>query len=180
MNCKILLTGAPGVGKTTAIRKIAESLAPGASGFYTEEKREGGRRTGFDIITLDGRRAPLSHINIRGRQRVGRYGVDVNSIDSVAVPTIERVIESEQVIIIDEIGKMELFSRKFREIVKRSFDMPRPIVAVIMLKSNPFADALKQRGDVELVEITTLNRDSIPSVIAAKVRSCLEHPKEPS
>jgi nucleoside-triphosphatase len=180
MNCKILLTGAPGVGKTTAIRKIAESLAPDASGFYTEERRESGHRTGFDIVTLDGRRAPLSHVNIRGRQRVGRYGVDVYSIDSVAVPTIQRAIESEQIIIIDEIGKMELFSQKFQTIVKEAFDSPRPIVAVIMLKQNPFADALKKRGDVELIEITPFNRDSTPAVIAARVRSCPGQPKEPS
>jgi nucleoside-triphosphatase len=180
MSCKILLTGVPGVGKTTAIRKIAESLSPYVSGFYTEEKRESGRRSGFDFVTLDGRRAPLSHVNIGGRQRVGRYGVDVQSIDSVAVPIIERAIESEQIIIIDEIGKMELFSQKFRTIIKKAFDSPRPIIAVIMLKSNPFADALKERGDTELFEITPLNRDSIPAAIAAKVRSCMQLSKDNS
>jgi len=94
MGDKILLTGPPGVGKTTVIRKIAALLSAEASGFYTEEKREGGRRVGFDIVTLNGRRAPLSHMEIPGKTRVGRYGVDIQSLEAVAVPAIEEALQS--------------------------------------------------------------------------------------
>jgi nucleoside-triphosphatase len=167
----ILLTGVPGIGKTTAIRKIADLLGADASGFYTEEKRAQDRRVGFEIVTLAGKRAPLSNVDIPGGRRVGRYGVDVASIDSVAVPAIDEAIAAGRIVIVDEIGKMELFSSRFRESVVKAFDAPCPVVAVIMLKQNPFADALKERDDAELIELTMANRDEIPARIVAQLRS---------
>lgn len=158
---KILLTGVPGVGKTTVARKVAEMLGHAAGGFYTEETREKGKRTGFDIITLDGRRAALSRANKKSRYRVGKYGVDVESIEHIAVPAIEHAIAERKVIIIDEIGKMELFSEKFRESVTNAFNAPNPVLAVIMLKPHPFADSIKQRTDTRIIEVTVSNRDSI-------------------
>ncbi len=171
MITKILLTGVPGAGKTTVIRKVAEALGQKAAGFYTLEKRQGRQRVGFEIITLDGNRAMLSHENISSKYRVGRYGVDVDALDSVAVPSIEKAISAGLVTIIDEIGKMELFSRNFREAVMRAFDSAAPLVAVIMLKPNEFADRLKHRADVELIEVSPANRDALPALIAEKVIS---------
>ncbi|RJP21374.1 MAG: NTPase [Candidatus Abyssobacteria bacterium SURF_5] len=176
MSSKILLTGAPGIGKTTAIRKVAEGLGARASGFYTEEMREGGRRVGFEIVTLDGRRAPLSHIGIPGKQRVGRYGVDTESMDSVAVPAIKRAIEEGHIVIIDEIGKMELFSHRFRQVVLKAFGSSSPVVAVIMAKPNPFADSLKERDDADLIELTHSNRDSVPAKIIEDILFFLRKP----
>jgi nucleoside-triphosphatase len=169
MNAKILLTGAPGVGKTTVVREVARLLGPKAAGFYTEERREGHRRVGFDIITLDGRRATLSHVNKKSKCKVGKYGVDVPSLDSVAVSAIEHAVARNKIIIIDEIGKMELFSEKFREAVVRAFDSPNPTLAVIMLKPNPFADSIKQKPGVHLIEVTLSNRDSLPRKMARQL-----------
>jgi nucleoside-triphosphatase len=169
MPAKVLLTGVPGIGKTTVIREVARLLGPDAAGFYTEETRAGGRRTGFDIITLDGRRAVLSRVKKKSRFRVGRYGVDIEAIDFLAVSSIEDAIQRNKTVIIDEIGKMELFSGKFRESVRRAFDSANPTVAVIMLKSNPFADSIKQKPDVELIEVTLSNRDSLPQRIFAEL-----------
>ena len=59
----LLLTGRPGVGKTTVVRRVVERLSRPTGGFYTCELREGGRRTGFEIVTLDGQRATLSHVD---------------------------------------------------------------------------------------------------------------------
>ncbi|RJP75376.1 MAG: NTPase [Candidatus Abyssobacteria bacterium SURF_17] len=158
---KILLTGVPGIGKTTVATKVAESLGQAAGGFYTEETREGGKRTGFDIITLDGQRATLSRVNKKSKYRVGKYGVDVESIERVAVPAIQQAITERKAVIIDEIGKMELFSEKFRELVTNAFNAPNPVLAVIMLKSHPFADFIKQRPDTKTLEVTPSNRDSL-------------------
>jgi nucleoside-triphosphatase len=169
MPAKVLLTGVPGIGKTTVIREVARLLGADAAGFYTEETRAGGRRAGFDIITLDGQSAVLSRVKKKSRFRVGRYAVDIEAVDSIAVSSIKDAIERNKTIIIDEIGKMELFSEKFRESVKRAFDSPNPTVAVIMLKSNPFADSIKQRPDVELIEVTLSNRNSLPQRIAAEI-----------
>ena len=165
----ILLTGVPGVGKTTVIKEVAERLGQNAGGFYTEEKRHGRNRVGFDIVTLDGRRAALSHVNIKGRHRVGKYGVDVAAIDSVAVSSIDDAIASGKTVVVDEIGKMELFSQRFRESVARALDAPVPTVAVIMLKPNPFADAVKQRTDVKIIEVTPSNRDALPARIVEEL-----------
>ena len=166
---KILLTGVPGVGKTTVIKEIVRFLGDNAAGFYTEETRQGGRRTGFDIVTLDGRRAVLSRANERSRYRVGKYGVDIEGSDSVAGPAVEAAIDGNRTVIIDEIGKMELFSQKFRASVTRAFDSPNPTVAVIMLKANSFADSIKRRPDVKIIEVTNSNRDSLPRRIAGEL-----------
>ncbi|MBI4830749.1 MAG: NTPase [Candidatus Lindowbacteria bacterium] len=159
MSRKILLTGPPGCGKTTLIRKIAQSLGQGANGFYTEERVESGRRIGFDIVTLDGRRAPLSHVKSRTRYRVGKYGVNIEAIDSVAVPSIENAIAQCRTVIVDEIGKMELFSERFKSAVQRAISAPNPLIAVIMLKSNPFADSIKSVPGVRIINISPANRD---------------------
>lgn len=166
---KILLTGVPGVGKTTVIKKVATALGDHASGFYTEEVREANARTGFDIITLDGRRAVLSRKGLKSGHMVGRYGVDLRGIDAIAVSAIEDAVSSGRTLIIDEIGKMELFSETFRQSVLRAFDSPSTIVAVIMLKSNPFADGIKNRRDVRIVEVTPANRDSLPSDLLSEL-----------
>ncbi len=165
MPARILLTGVPGVGKTTVVREVARLLGPNAAGFYTEETRERGRRTGFDIVTLDGRRAPLARAGGKSRHRVGRYGVDLDGLDSVAVAAIEDALNGEGTIIIDEIGKMELFSEKFRRAVTKAFDSRNPVVAVIMQKRNPFADSIKRRADVTIIEVTISNRASLPGQI---------------
>jgi nucleoside-triphosphatase len=163
---KILLTGVPGIGKTTVIRKVTHLLGDKAAGFYTEERREGKRRVGFDLITLDGARAALSHVNIHSAHRVGRYGVDIRAMDSIGAFTIEKAIGQRKVIIIDEIGKMELFSTKFRDAVMKAFESGSAIVAVIMKKPHPFADSIKRRGDVQLIEVIQSNREALPARIA--------------
>jgi nucleoside-triphosphatase len=168
MGQKILLTGVPGVGKTTIIKKVVAGLGDRAAGFFTEEVREASTRSGFDVITLDGRRAVLSRKTLKSRHRVGKYGVDVRGIDSVAVPAIDDAVSRNKIVVIDEIGKMELFSKAFREAVMRAFAAPNPLVAVIMLKPNPFADAIKQRDYVEVIRVTEGNRDSLPRTILSK------------
>jgi nucleoside-triphosphatase len=168
MALKVLLTGLPGVGKTTIVTQVAQQVGSTAGGFYTEETREGGKRTGFDIITLAGKRAALSRIGRKSPCRVGKYGVDVQSIERVGVPAIEEAIAGGKCIIIDEIGKMELFSEKFREAVTKAFNSPNPVLAVIMLKSHPFADSIKRRANVKIIEVTVSNRDSLPRQLLAE------------
>ncbi|MGD2178383.1 MAG: nucleoside-triphosphatase, partial [Anaerolineae bacterium] len=120
MGRTLLLTGRPGVGKTTVIKKVAEALRDQAGGFYTEEIRgPDGRRRGFQLVTLDGDEAIMAHVDLRGegRPRVSRYGVDVDAIQQVGVTAVQRAMAANQVIIVDEIGKMELFCEPFKEAV---------------------------------------------------------------
>ena len=113
-----LLTGAPGTGKTTIIREAVARAHVKAGGFYTQEMRVGGKRQGFNIVTLDGQSTILAQTDNPGPHRVGKYSVNITHLDSVGVPAIYQAIDESDVVIVDEIGKMELFSLRFREAVE--------------------------------------------------------------
>jgi nucleoside-triphosphatase len=157
----ILLTGLPGVGKTTLIKKLSKELAGlHPVGFYTEEIREGGIRKGFALISLNGTKGLLSHIEIEGPYRVGKYRVDVKGfedfIDSVAFSAHET-----NLVIIDEIGKMECMSSKFRRFIKEILDSEKLVIATIALKGKGLIEEIKKRNDVWFFEVTRGNRDSL-------------------
>jgi len=168
-NPKVLLTGRPGVGKTTVIMKVIEGFKGRAGGFYTEEMRKGNVREGFRIKTLDGRDGILAHINHSGPFRVGRYGVDVESFDEIAIPSLERALERDELIIIDEIGKMELFSKRFRALILRILASEKKTLGVIHKRIDPFTQRIRQWPSVEIWTITETNRNSLPSLILEKV-----------
>jgi len=155
----ILITGIPGIGKTTLIMKIMEAMKDvGPVGFYTDEIREKDIRTGFSLTSITGGRSILSHVSIKSRFRVSKYGVDVAGFESF----IERIPffdEKVGVIVIDEIGKMECFSSKFTKLVKALLDSEKSFIATIALKGEGLIAEVKRRSDVELFEITRDNRD---------------------
>jgi nucleoside-triphosphatase len=156
-----LLTGSPGTGKTTVIRQaIARSKAK-AGGFYTEEIRSGGTRQGFRIVTLDGQDAILSYVDSHSRYRVSKYGVDIQNLDNVGVAAINQAIEESDLIVIDEIGKMELFSPRFREAVLKAIDSGKKVLGTIMLSPHPFADDIKRHPKVKVVQLTRANHNKV-------------------
>ncbi|MBM3141637.1 MAG: NTPase [Chloroflexi bacterium] len=156
-----LLTGSPGTGKTTVIRQaIARSKAK-AGGFYTEEIRSGGTRQGFRIVTLDGQDAILSHVDSHSRYRVSKYGVDIQNLDNVGVAAINQAIEGSDLIVIDEIGKMELFSPRFREAVLKAIDSGKKVLGTIMLSPHPFADDIKRHPKVKIVQLTRADHNEV-------------------
>ncbi len=170
MLANLLLTGRPGVGKTTLVRRVLEELNDvTAAGFYTAEIRSGGQRLGFRAVTLDGRETVLAHVEIPGKPRVSRYGVDVAAFERLALPGLVPGSPAS-LIVIDEIGKMECFSRAFREAVVRALDADTPVLATIALRGDRFIEGLKARGDVELVEITPANRDRLVEELVASLK----------
>lgn len=160
MTKNVLITGPPGVGKTTVLIRVARSME-GADGFYTEEMREEGDRVGFRIVSLKGETGVLSHRNMEGEHRVGKYTVDLDSLEEIGVRSIRRALEGGGPVIIDEIGKMELLSPSFKEWVERALDSPYPVLGTIKAGRDTFCDAIKERGDVTLLEMTRENRDSM-------------------
>lgn len=169
----LLVTGPPGCGKTTLIRNAVAELGVPAAGFYTEEIRSAGRREGFALVTMDGRRTTLASVRIRSPHRVSRYGVDVEALEAVGVAALEATGAAAELVVIDEIGKMELFSSRFREAVLRALDGGRPVLASIMLSSHPFADALKARPDVRLIHLTPETRERALGEVVAALRAML-------
>jgi nucleoside-triphosphatase len=168
-----LLTGRPGCGKTTLIRRLVEGLGVPAGGFYTEEIRHGGRREGFALITLDGQTATLASVHTPSHRRVSKYGVDLEAIDEVGVPAIERATAASALVVIDEIGKMELFSNRFRQAVLSALESGKPILGSIMLVPHPWADAIKARPEVEVILLTEANRSQLQSDLLARLRDRL-------
>jgi nucleoside-triphosphatase THEP1 len=156
----ILLTGSPRCGKSTLIEKLVQRLEGSMTGFFTREIREGGRRVGFSITTLDGKEGELAHTRIPGRIRVGRYGVNLVDIDQIAVPSMIPFTADDWVVI-DEIGKMECYSARFRETLIRVLDADNRLIGSIALKGTPFIEDIKRRSDVRLIRVTEQNRDRL-------------------
>jgi len=132
-----------------------------AGGFYTEEIRNQGARHGFRLVTLDGQSAILAHINIHSPYLVSKYGVDIDSLDRVGVSALRRAAQQCDLVVIDEIGKMELFSTNFREAVLQIIDSGKKVLGTIMLTPYPWADAIKQKPQVNLVTVTRDNHHQV-------------------
>ncbi len=164
----ILLTGPPGCGKSTIIEEVLQRINLPCTGFFTREMRERGRRVGFSIATLDGRRGIMAHIDIQSRYRVGKYGVNLQNIDTIAVPSM--VAENDNVVVVvDEIGKMECFSEMFRQTLLRVLDSPNTLVGSIALKGDAFINAIKKRADTRVTPVFEKNRDLLAEEVLSSV-----------
>lgn len=169
---QVLLEGRPGIGKTTVARRLVARLRHDdvpVAGFTTEELRDGGRRVGFAIETVDGRRSTLAHINLAGPPRVGKYGVDLAAFEKLALPSLDA--GPGTVAVVDELGKMELASRRFRGAFAALLKRPVPVVATVHVHAHPFTDALKKRPGVEVIRVTTGNREALPTRLAATLEA---------
>lgn len=162
----LLLTGLPGVGKTTVVRAVPV-LLPGVrlSGFTTEEIREGGRRLGFRGKTLDGREVVIAHVSFKGGPRVGRYGVDVAAIDELAC-SLNPQLEVDACLV-DEIGKMECLSDAFVAAVRRLLAEPVRLVATVAARGSDLIAEVKAHPGAVLWQVTRANRSSLPTEVAA-------------
>ena len=152
-----LLTGRPGTGKTSLIKQAVAGMRGKAGGFYTEEIRSEGVRQGFRLVTLDGQSAILAHVNIHSQHRVSKYGVDIDNLDRVGVSALLKAAQQCDLVVADEIGKMELFSANFREAILQIIDSGKRVLGTIMLNANPWADAIKLKPQVNLVVVTRVN-----------------------
>lgn len=165
MRKNLLLTGLPGVGKTTVLRRVAEALPPPAiQGFFTEEIRVGGQRVGFGIQTFDGQSATLAHVALPSVHRVGRYKVDTAALDRIVESSLSAAT-GPTAYVIDEIGKMECLSPRFVAAVGRLLDGRTVMVATVALKGSGFIAEVKRRTDAEIWEVHRANRDGLPAAV---------------
>ncbi|MBE9513048.1 MAG: NTPase [Chloroflexi bacterium] len=166
-----LLTGRPGTGKTSLIKQLVVGMTGKAGGFYTEEIRSGGERQGFRLVTLDGQEAILAHVNIKSPYRVSKYGVDINSLERVGVSALNQAAKECQLVVVDEIGRMELFSANFREDVFKIINSGKKVLGTIMSSANPWADTIKRQPQVNLIEVTRTNHQQILEALSLWLRS---------
>jgi nucleoside-triphosphatase len=168
---RLLIEGRPGSGKTTAAARLADLLRERrveVQGFVTYEIRETGTRVGFSVESFGGEEATLAHVNLPGPPRVGRYGVDLDAFERVMLPALASA-SADGVVVIDELGKMELASDRFRARVIELLDAPITAVATVHASRHPFTDQLKGRPGVELIKLTRANRDALPAQLVERL-----------
>lgn len=166
----ILITGPPRCGKSTLIEKVVNRIEKPVTGFFTREIKEEGRRVGFSINTLDGREGILAHQNLKSQFRVGKYGVNLKDIDSVAVPSMIPT-RKDEIVVVDEIGKMECFSVLFKKTLVRVLSLPNWIIGSIAQKGDLFIQRIKERDDVKVIRITAQNQGILVDHILESIKT---------
>ena len=166
---KIGITGMPSVGKTDTLLKIINSLEEHGyvvGGMITEPIIEKGYRVGFNVKDWQTKQQEVfAHIKFEGKEKIGKYGVDITALDNVGVPAIENAITDENVniIVIDEIGKMQMISDKFCKMVIEALDSDKPIMITLHKKSRtPLLQDVRRRDDIRILEVTPVNRNLLP------------------
>ena len=160
MSRNILVTGPPRCGKSTLIERVVARVQKPMTGFFTREVRQGGKRVGFSITTLDGKEGVLAHQDTKSRFRVGKYGVNLEHIDQIAVPSMLPT-KADEILVIDEIGKMECFSSLFRQTLLNVLDSDNSVIGSIALKGDEFIQKIRERADVLLIHMTENNRNEL-------------------
>ncbi len=173
MKKNIFLTGGHSSGKTAVIKKVIGKLSVPSNGFYIEEERVASKKVGFIIKTLDGRQGYLAHQDIKSVFNIRHYGVSVNNIDTIAVPSIAPV--KTNIIIFDEIGKMECFSKVFKRAVIKALNSSNIVIGTIAPGGDDFIMAVRSREDVEIHEVTRNNRELLPDFILNRISVLLRH-----
>lgn len=165
---KIIVTGKPGSGKTTLVKHVVERIS-GARGFVTEEIRDESKRIGFKVVSSDGSKATLSRVAAGPGPRVGKYAVDLGSFERIAVPLLRESIEKPGLLYIDEIGKMELFSQTFAELVWAALESCKPLLATMGRVKHPLVERIRARPDVEIIELNAKNRDRLAAELVRRL-----------
>ena len=167
----IFITGKPGCGKTSLIMEILKELNLPAGGFYTQEIREKGKRLGFKIKTLDGKEGILAHVNIESPYRVSKYKVNIKDLEEIGVKSILKALKENKVIIIDEVGNMEMKSEKFKKAVEAALNSEREVLGTIKMTPDLFTNEIKKRKDTKIFYLTKENREKIKSEIVNSLES---------
>ena len=168
INIKIGITGLPGAGKTQALKKVIEMLEQEGvkiGGMITEPIVEEKHRKGFQIVDwMTQEKRVFAHLSqIQSKVTIGRYKVDLTALDEVGVPALKNAIEQSDLIVIDEVGKMELESESFVKIVKEALDAEKPLILTLFKKSrNPLLQDIRRRDDIRILEVTTVNKNLLP------------------
>ncbi len=176
----LLLTGSPGSGKTTVLMKIAQALKVkgyAVGGMASQEVRSCGARIGFEIIDLSSlKKGWLAHASLKSGPQVGRYRVNMSGLEGLGVGAIVNAVDNSDVVVIDEIGPMELLSALFKEAVKKAIDSRKFVIGVVHWKArDSLITEVKARKDADLYAVTYENRDRIHEVILEKTLEFLEN-----
>jgi len=174
----ILVTGPPGIGKTSTLRRTVKELQNRQykiGGMFCREVREGGIRVGFEIKDIStGQRGWLAHVNQLTGPTIGKYHVNLTDLDIISAGSILDALKNADILAVDEIGPMELLSPAFSSALTKAVEGSKPLIGTIHYRlSNSLVNNIKAREDTELLTVTYENRGSLHNLIAAKIVECL-------
>lgn len=161
----IFISGEPRSGKTTLLKEIIKDLNLGAGGFYTSEIKKDGKRVGFEIRSLGGKKGMLAHKDFESPYKVGSYKVNIKDLEEIGVNSILKSLKEDKVIVIDEIGKMEMKSSKFKQAILAALDSKNKVLGTIKLTPDSFTDKIRKRKDVKIFYLTKENREEVKKEI---------------
>jgi nucleoside-triphosphatase len=178
-----LITGRPAVGKTTVLLNAANELKNrgySVGGMLSREVREKGTRVGFEIIDFSkGNTGWLAHINQPVGPQVSKYRVNLDDLYQIGVKAIQNALKEAEVVVVDEIGPMELFSQTFKQAIKDTVNSQKLVLGVIHHSArDPIIDSIKKRDDTEIVDVTPENRQSLHNILIQKAIQSLKEEKE--
>jgi len=170
----ILITGQPGIGKTTILLRTVGALKIEGykiGGMISREVREGGTRVGFEIVNYEtGQKGWLAHVNQPTGPKVSKYRVNLSDLNAIGASSILHAVADANVIVVDEIGPMELFSPAFKEAVSIAIESEKPVIGTIHYRAlDPLITTIKAREDAEILEVTQKNREQLHNIIINKV-----------
>ena len=174
----ILVTGPPGIGKTSILRRTVKELKNRKftiGGIFCREVREGGIRVGFEITDIStGQRGWLAHVNQPTGPTIGKYHVNLTDLDVISSGSILDALKNADIVAVDEIGPMELLSPAFSSALTKAVESSKPLIGTIHYRlSNSLVNSIKAREDIEILKVTYDNRESLQNLIANRISEYL-------
>lgn len=176
MTLRVFLTGVPGVGKSTVVRKVAERIQQEdvrVGGMTSGDLRSASGRIGFEIRNLmTGEIGVLAHINQPVGPNIGKYRVKTEDLDKIGSEAILSAVNDADLIVMDEVGPMELTSRRFKDAVQAALVCGKPLLGTVHRNAqDPLVRTIKSGPGIEVIEVTRENRDSLPDVLVERFRA---------
>ncbi len=168
MALRIAVTGSPGVGKSTLVQKAAAATGCRVGGVLARDKRFKDRRIGFELLDLATGATGILADEAGSGPQMGKYRIHPEDLDRVGVQAVENGLSCD-LIVVDEVGPMELSSRRFVAAVEKALSSDKPMI-VVLHEWSQHRLAKKIRGTFKVVTVTRENRDALVKEIARELR----------
>ena len=173
-----LLTGKPRMGKTTMIKKLINEIGlDHCGGFYTEEITKLNDRVGFRCVSINGESVEIANVESPSKTRIGRYGIDIEKFEKFAIKILQEALRSKKIIVIDEIGFMQMLSHSFQKVVQEIVSGNKIVLGTIPLDSHPEIDKIKYLKEVKIISINEFNRGMISEFLIKDIMEVLDEEK---
>jgi nucleoside-triphosphatase len=153
----LFITGKPASGKTMLVREVTLEHISEVGGFFTEEMIENGVRSGFLLKTFEGKSGILAKKGLKTGYKLNKYGIDLGVLEGIGVEALRKAMAEKKLIVIDEIGSMEVMSEAFRQALLECLNSPKRVLATIRHNAQPFTDEVKKMDNTSILYLSRQN-----------------------